>query len=187
MCVIIQILIIQSCFWQGKKGVVLHYHLEILTKLCYRLFIKTLKNHMNLWKMGKLVVCVVSVHHLGSSPCSSPLHTHRLCSGILQWRRWWGRLWGETWWPASGCRRSPHYCRSSSERKTGFRDKRPSCVKFACSPCMDFPTSQRHATNSRWIGDTNAVCVCVCVCARVSKWMDGWSFYCSFLLLSASS
>ncbi len=25
---------------------------EKLTKLCYRLFIKTLKNHINLWKMG---------------------------------------------------------------------------------------------------------------------------------------
>ncbi len=32
-----------SCFWKGKNGVVLHYHWEILTKLCYRLFIKTLK------------------------------------------------------------------------------------------------------------------------------------------------
>ncbi len=43
---------VQSCFWQGKKGVVLHYHWEILTKVCYRLFIKTLKYHINLWKMG---------------------------------------------------------------------------------------------------------------------------------------
>ncbi len=43
---------VQSCFWQGTKGVVLHYHWEILTKVCYRLFIKTLKNHINLWKMG---------------------------------------------------------------------------------------------------------------------------------------
>ncbi len=34
----------QSCFWEGKKGVVLHYHWEILTKVCYRPFIKTLKN-----------------------------------------------------------------------------------------------------------------------------------------------
>ncbi len=30
----------QSWFWQGKKGVVLHYLWEILTKVCYRLFIK---------------------------------------------------------------------------------------------------------------------------------------------------
>ncbi len=42
----------QSCFWQGKKGVVLHYHWEILTKVYNRLFIKTLKNLINLWKMG---------------------------------------------------------------------------------------------------------------------------------------
>ncbi len=39
-----------SCFWQGKKGVVLHYHWEILNKVCYRLFMKTLKNHTNLCK-----------------------------------------------------------------------------------------------------------------------------------------
>ncbi len=43
---------VQCCFWQGKKGVVLHYHWEFLTKVCYRLLIKTLKNHINLWKMG---------------------------------------------------------------------------------------------------------------------------------------
>ncbi len=42
----------QSWFWQGKKCVFLHYHWEILTKVCYRLFIKTLKNHINLCKMG---------------------------------------------------------------------------------------------------------------------------------------
>ncbi len=40
-----------SWFWQGK-GVFLHYHWEILTKVCYGLFIKTLKNHINLCKMG---------------------------------------------------------------------------------------------------------------------------------------
>ncbi len=34
----------QSCFWQGKKGVVLHDHWDH--------FKKTLKNHTNLWKMG---------------------------------------------------------------------------------------------------------------------------------------
>ncbi len=36
----------QSCFWQGKNCVVLHYHCEILTKVCYRHFIKTLKNQL---------------------------------------------------------------------------------------------------------------------------------------------
>uniref|UniRef100_A0A8C1LEJ7 Fucolectin tachylectin-4 pentraxin-1 domain-containing protein n=1 Tax=Cyprinus carpio TaxID=7962 RepID=A0A8C1LEJ7_CYPCA len=35
----------------GVYGVVLHYHVQILTKVCYRLFIKTLKNHIKLWKM----------------------------------------------------------------------------------------------------------------------------------------
>ncbi len=40
----------QSCFWQGKKCVVLHYHWEILTKVYFRFFIKTLKNHIDLWK-----------------------------------------------------------------------------------------------------------------------------------------
>ncbi len=34
----------QSCFWQGKKGVVFHDHWDH--------FEKTLKNHTNLWKMG---------------------------------------------------------------------------------------------------------------------------------------
>ncbi len=42
----------KSCFWQGKKRCFLHYQWEILTKLCYRLFIKTLKNNINLWKIG---------------------------------------------------------------------------------------------------------------------------------------
>ncbi len=32
----------QSCFWQGKKGVVLHCHWGILTKVCYRRFTKTI-------------------------------------------------------------------------------------------------------------------------------------------------
>ncbi len=36
----------RSCFWQGKDCVVLHYHWDILNKLCYRLFMKTLKNQM---------------------------------------------------------------------------------------------------------------------------------------------
>ncbi len=35
----------KSCFWQGKKGIVLHFHWEILTNVCYRLFII---NHINL-------------------------------------------------------------------------------------------------------------------------------------------
>ncbi len=34
----------QSCFWQGKKGVVLHDHWDH--------FKKTLMNHTTLWKMG---------------------------------------------------------------------------------------------------------------------------------------
>ncbi len=34
------------------KMVVLHYHWYILTKPCYRLFIQTLKNHINLWING---------------------------------------------------------------------------------------------------------------------------------------
>ncbi len=34
------------------KKVFLHYHWEIWTKVCYRLFIKTIKNHINLCKMG---------------------------------------------------------------------------------------------------------------------------------------
>ncbi len=37
---------------EGKKGIVLHYHWEILTKVCYRIFTKTLKNQINLWKKG---------------------------------------------------------------------------------------------------------------------------------------
>jgi len=40
----------QSCFWGGKKCVVLHNHWGILTKVCYKLYMKTLKNHTNLWK-----------------------------------------------------------------------------------------------------------------------------------------
>ncbi len=39
----------QSWFWQGKEGVFSHDHREILTKVCCRLFIKTLKNNFNLW------------------------------------------------------------------------------------------------------------------------------------------
>ncbi len=42
----------QSCFWQGKKCVVLHDHWGILTKVCCRHFMKTIMNHTNLWKMG---------------------------------------------------------------------------------------------------------------------------------------
>ncbi len=34
------------------KKVFFYTTVEKLTKLCYRLFIKTLKNHINLWKMG---------------------------------------------------------------------------------------------------------------------------------------
>ncbi len=34
------------------KGVVLHDHWGILTKVCCRHFMKILKNHTNLWKMG---------------------------------------------------------------------------------------------------------------------------------------
>ncbi len=34
------------------KKVFLHYHWEFFTQVCYRLFIETLKNHINLWKMG---------------------------------------------------------------------------------------------------------------------------------------
>ncbi len=40
----------KSWFWQGKEGF-LHYHWEILTKVYFRLFFKTLKNHINLCKM----------------------------------------------------------------------------------------------------------------------------------------
>uniref|UniRef100_A0A672QI48 Phospholipase n=1 Tax=Sinocyclocheilus grahami TaxID=75366 RepID=A0A672QI48_SINGR len=42
-----------SAIQAGKKGV-FYTTIEKLTKLCYRLFIKTLKNHINLWKMGIL-------------------------------------------------------------------------------------------------------------------------------------
>ncbi len=35
----------------GWRRCILHYHWELLTKVCYRLFVKTLKNHINLWKM----------------------------------------------------------------------------------------------------------------------------------------
>ncbi len=48
-----------SCFWQGKNGVVLHYHWKILTKLCYRLFIKTLKFSPNHEKNPHLPVALV--------------------------------------------------------------------------------------------------------------------------------
>ncbi len=37
-------------FLTSLKSVVLHYHWEVLTKVCYRLFMKTLKNHTNFWK-----------------------------------------------------------------------------------------------------------------------------------------
>ncbi len=40
----------QSCFWQGKKGVVLHNHWGILTKVCYRHFMKTLNSGSNVSK-----------------------------------------------------------------------------------------------------------------------------------------
>ncbi len=37
---------------QGKKVVVLRDHWGILTKVCSRPFMKTLKNHNNLWKIN---------------------------------------------------------------------------------------------------------------------------------------
>ncbi len=35
-----------------KRALFFYYHLEMLTKVCYRLFNKTLKIHINLWKMA---------------------------------------------------------------------------------------------------------------------------------------
>ncbi len=47
----------------------LHYQWKILTKLCYRLFIKTLKNNINLWKMGIIwPPLMLDLFHLLSSP-----------------------------------------------------------------------------------------------------------------------
>ncbi len=42
----------QSCFWQGKKGVVLQYRWEILGKVCYWLFMKTVKNRWTISNSG---------------------------------------------------------------------------------------------------------------------------------------
>ncbi len=33
----------KSCFWQGKNCVILHYYWNISTKICYKLFIKTIR------------------------------------------------------------------------------------------------------------------------------------------------
>ncbi len=43
---------VEQASWSPHRGVVLHYYWEYLTKVCSRLFIKTLNNHVNLWKMG---------------------------------------------------------------------------------------------------------------------------------------
>ncbi len=41
---------INRAVFDKVKCVVLHYHWEILTKVYFRFFIKTLKNHIDLWK-----------------------------------------------------------------------------------------------------------------------------------------
>ncbi len=115
------------------------------------------------------------MRHLGSSPCSSPLHRHRLCSGILQWRRWWGRLSGETCWPASGCRKSPHYCRSSSERERQVSELRGlpvwSLHDLTAWVSQQAKDMQHTAGEMEILMQWERVCVSVCVraCVRASE------------------
>ena len=42
----------EGCLRQGQNGAVLNGPCGILTKVCYRHFIKTPRNHMNVWYNG---------------------------------------------------------------------------------------------------------------------------------------
>ncbi len=61
-------------FLTSLKSVVLHYHWEVLTKVCYRLFMKTLKNHNQLLEKNGHPMSPLRAHCWPVCQTSSPPH-----------------------------------------------------------------------------------------------------------------